>query len=780
MTLEETHIRIGDRRIGPGEPVYIIAEAGINHNGDLCIAKQLVDAALEAGADAVKFQKRKMTEVYQQAILDQPRNGEQGLQYLVPLLVEFELTDADFAELHAYALSRGIEFLCTPWDAASLDFLEGLNLPAYKIGSPDMTNLPLIARVIDTGKPMLMSTGMSTENEIRQTLAFVSERTNQCALFHCVSAYPVDPEEVNLRFMQRLREWTGWPVGYSGHDTGIAISLAAVAMGARLLEKHITTDRTLRGPDHAASLDPATFAEQVRAVREVELSLGVAHRWITRGETLNRRTLAKSLVAREPIPAGTTITRDMIVAKSPGMGISPQRMDELIGHTLGRPLRRDEPFTERDLRDAAHARERGRIDVGTPWGIVARFTDLEPLLETFGDAGMSFIEFHVSDRDLDEGPGGLARDTYPYGLVVHAPEYCYDQLIDLCSDDDAQRTMSVARIQKTIDLTRSIAHRFAPMGVRGPKIVMHVGGMAPRRSAYDVRAACDRLLGALEQIDHSGVDLLLENLPPYPWYFGGKWFGFIIADADNTEMLCRESGLGLCFDTSHAALECNRTGASLTEFARRVAPYVRHLHVSDGAGVGGEGLQVGEGDINFVDLLPVVLQSRPTLIPEIWMGHLQNGKGFEDALSALSDLVWAGGVLGRATARGARPELAALTISADATLFAALQTIDANQMGIAFAVDEAGVVVGVVTDGDIRHGFVRGKNLHTPVHDVMTRQFVSGRDTMTPAEIEARLPGRTRMMPVLDAQGRLVDYASERSMSGLAARLTPTSTTAAR
>ena len=168
---------------------------------------------------------------------------------------------------------------------ASVDFLETLSLDGYKIGSPDMTNFPLIEHVVATGKPLLMSTGMSTEEEIRRTLAFLEELKAEYALFHCVSTYPAAPEEMNLRFMEIAAEWSGRPVGYSGHDTGIAISLAAVAMGARLLERHLSLDRTMRGPDHKASLEPAQFAEQVRAVREVELSLGVARRWLTRGET---------------------------------------------------------------------------------------------------------------------------------------------------------------------------------------------------------------------------------------------------------------------------------------------------------------------------------------------------------------------------------------------------------------------------------------------------------------------------------------------------------------
>ena len=264
-----THIEIDGRRIGPGEPCYIIAEGGINHNGDLSLAKKLVDAAVQAGADVIKFQKRHLNQVYQQEILDQPRQGEQGLQYIIPLLVEFELSDDDFRELFAYCRDQGITGLCTPWDRRSVDFLETLDIPAYKIGSPDMTNFPLIEYVLQTKKPLLISTGMSTEDEIRCTLSFLAEHNAEFAVFHCVSTYPASPEEINLRFMQTLHEWSGRPIGYSGHDTGTAISLGAVAMGASMLERHLTLDRNMRGPDHSASLEPGAFAEQVRAVREV-------------------------------------------------------------------------------------------------------------------------------------------------------------------------------------------------------------------------------------------------------------------------------------------------------------------------------------------------------------------------------------------------------------------------------------------------------------------------------------------------------------------------------
>ncbi len=764
MTSRERHLQIGTRRIGPGEPCYVIAEIGLNHNGSLDIAKQLVDAAVAAGADAVKFQKRTLVETYRREILEQPRRGEQGLQYIVPLLVEFELSDDDFRELHQYCRARGTTFMCTPWDLGSVDFLETMALDGYKIGSPDMTNFPLIEHVVSTRKPLLLSTGMSTEEEIRRTLAYLGDLNADYALFHCVSTYPAAAEEINLRFMETLREWSGRPVGYSGHDTGTAISLAAVAMGARMLERHLTLDRSMRGPDHKASLEPAQFAEQVRAVRDVEASLGAPHRWLTRGETLNRRTLSKSLVAATSIGAGTPITRAMIVSKSPGLGLSPQFVDRLVGRTLDRDLAPDDPFLPADLEDREVSAGSARpIDVGTPWGIVARFLDLPALEARFAPQGMHFVEFHVSDRDLDAGAEAYTGGTKPYGLVIHAPEYAHDVLIDLCAEDVAQRTLSAARIQKTVDLARALAPHFTldPAAFpHGPKVVMHVGGMWPRPGGYDVEAATMRLLDALATIDSTGVDLLLENLPPYPWYFGGRWFGHVACDAENTARLCRESGLGLCFDTSHAALECARSGASLKAFAEQVAPYVRHLHVSDGAGVSGEGLQVGEGTVNFVELLPILSARRPTMIPEIWMGHHEAGAGFQTALEHLTDVHWADSALQRGTDVASRPDLEALTVGHSATLFTALRAIDANRMGIVFVLDDTGRVVGVMTDGDVRHCFVRGFGLHSSVREVMTREFTYGTAGESAAALLARLPGRTRLMPILDANGRLIDYAN--------------------
>lgn len=753
-------IKIGNRLVGEGQPCYIIAEAGINHNGDLSLAKQLVEAAARVGADAVKFQKRKLSDVYQQAILNDPRNGEQGLQYIVPILQEFELSDETFVELSNYCSQLGITFMCTPWDPSSADFLDHLGVPAFKIGSPDMTNLLLLEHVASKSKPLIVSTGMATEDEIRLTIAFLRKTGVPYILLHCVSAYPPSIEEINLRFIHALRDWSDWPVGFSSHDTGVVISTAAVAMGACVIERHITLDRNMRGPDHSSSLEPDMFALQVRQIRDLETALGTNHRWVSRGELLNRRVLAKSLVAACDIPEGAIIQREMVAAKSPGLGINPQRVNELVGRVAKRAIRRDEQFLESDL----SARERAQlvrpIEIGAPWGIVARFNDLDSVLNRFSGRGPDLVEFHVSDRDLDAGISAFSAKRYNADISVHASEYCHDRLIDLCSEDEDTRWISIRRIQMTIDLARKLAPWFAKVGSKGPKVIVHVGGMSQSDGAYNVRAAYDRLADSLKRIQMDGVEFLLENLPPYPWFFGGRWFGYVLVDGESTAQLCAELGINLCFDTSHAVLECNRSKTSLIQYAQTVLPYTRHLHVSDGAGVGGEGLQIGDGEINFVELLPFLYSTGSVVVPEIWNGHHQNGLGFQLALERLSEIAWAVKALSSPAGRPRRPELQQLIVPRSASISMTLKVIDGNTVGTAFVLDEEGAMRGIVTDGDIRRALIRGVSLDSPISEIMNSDFVFAWTDTSSEEQQARLSGKVRILPILDRSHRLVDVAS--------------------
>ena len=246
-------MQIGKRAIGPGQPCYVIAEIGNNHNGDLDRAIALVDAAVSAGADCAKFQMRRLEEVYRGSTLNS-QVDDLAVEYTLDLLRRFELPREAQQKLFDYCRSRNITYLCTPWDYKSVAVLEEFGVDAYKVASADLTNLPLIDILARTGKPLILSTGMSTLDEISRVASHLDAARVSYALLHCQSTYPAAFHNINLKFMQTLAG-IHTPVGYSGHERGIAVSQAAVALGACIIERHITLDRTMEGPDHAASLD---------------------------------------------------------------------------------------------------------------------------------------------------------------------------------------------------------------------------------------------------------------------------------------------------------------------------------------------------------------------------------------------------------------------------------------------------------------------------------------------------------------------------------------------
>ena len=615
-------LSIGARRIGADQPVFVIAEIGVNHNGSVERAKELVRVAAQAGVDAVKFQKRSLPHVYQKEILDNPNLGEQSFQYMIPLLREFELSEEAHRELQAYSHSLGLMYLCTAFDPASLAFVDGLGVPAHKVASPDMTNLPLIGGMVATGKPLLVSVGMSVLEEVDVTVGFLKERKARFALLHCNSTYPAPVEDLNLRFIQTLRERYGVPVGYSGHERGIAMSMGAVALGARVLERHITLDRFMEGPDHAASLEPKELIQLVADVRDLEQALGTGNKIFNRGEVLNREVLGKSLVAAADINKGTAITEAMVVTKSPGKGVSPQRLGELVGRTAPRHIRADEAFTEEDLGISHH------IQVGNhfrrPWGFKARFHNLDDLLPH----GPRLLEFHFSDKDLEYDYQGPKLEQ---ALYIHAPEYWYRQMVDLCAEDEAIRFKSIEVIQQTIDKARQMARYF-----RGtPKIIVHMGGhgLAPLRDNARLLYNAEN---SLRRLRWDGVTLYPENVPPLPWYFAGQYYQNAFAGPEDMRDFCTTMGLEMCLDLSHAQLYSNAFHMKIGDYVQRVASLVRHIHIADGAGTNGEGLQIGDGEIDFTQVLGLLEQQEYSWVPEIWRGHQEHARGFLVALERLS------------------------------------------------------------------------------------------------------------------------------------------------
>jgi N-acetylneuraminate synthase len=625
-------LTVGTRTIGPDSPVYIIAEAGINHNGDLQTAKELVDAAVDAGADAVKFQKRSLKQTYIEDLVDDPSTEQLQIEYTLSNLKDVTLSDEKFKKLAEYTLEQGITFLCTPWDHKSIDFLESISVPAYKIGSPDMTNFVLLEHIIETGKPLMISTGMATDEEVDRTIRFLQERNAVFAVLHCQSTYPAPFHNINLRYMETLMERYDVPVGYSGHERGIAVTEAAVGIGATIVERHLTLDRSMEGLDHNASLEPAELDRLITDIRNIETALGNDVKYLTRGEYNNRLALGKSLVTTQPIEQGTTITREQISAKSPGRGISPQHLYDVVGTQTRTKLTEDTILHWNHLQEEMVPTYDKGLD---NWGVVVRFSDVTDT--DWGDPDL--YEFRVNGADLDVDIGAhLADSTFDKQLGVHAPIKKGHDLVDLSSPEENERRDAVEIIQQTIDLTRDV---IAPKFESGtPKIVIHPGGIRSDGRDTDRIPEFNRSLErSMNELDDSGVELLLENIPPLPWMWGGQHYHNNFLDADEIAAFCERTGQKLCYDTSHAQLWCNYNGTDLEEHASTLAPYVEYLHVSDAAGIDGEGLQIGEGEIDFEQLFTIFDDFDGPIITEIWRGHERNGYGFKKAAARLSEYV---------------------------------------------------------------------------------------------------------------------------------------------
>jgi len=332
-----TTISIGERVIGPGKPVFIIAEAGVNHNGSLEMAKQLVDAAREVGADAVKFQ----TWVTEKLVAPDAKMAEYQRHNIsqdesqFEMLKDLELSYDQFREIKAYADRQGIPFFSTPDEEDSADFLEELGVALFKIGSGEVTNLPFLRHVALKGRPIILSTGMSTLGEVESAVRTIEEAGNQqLVLLHCVSDYPAEPGECNLKAMDTLRTAFQYPVGFSDHTIRIEIPIAAVARGACVIEKHFTLHKHLPGPDHAMSLEPEEFSRMTQAIRSVEAAWGTGRKWPTPNEMETKRVVQKAIVAAHDIAVGKTLELSDLALRRTSGGLPPHYIKLLLGREV--------------------------------------------------------------------------------------------------------------------------------------------------------------------------------------------------------------------------------------------------------------------------------------------------------------------------------------------------------------------------------------------------------------------------------------------------------------
>jgi N-acetylneuraminate synthase/N,N'-diacetyllegionaminate synthase len=324
-------LNVGRKQIGDGKPVFIIAEAGLNHNGRLRLAKEMIAKAVEAKADAIKFQTYRTIDFI----------GQKSPYY--KLFKKYELSFPEFEELSNFAEDQGIIFLSTPLDFASADFLDSLNVPAFKVASGDITNLPFLEHLSKKGKTIILSTGMSTLEEVSTAVEAIRSAGNQgIILLHCLSTYPASFENVNLRAICTLSDTFHVPVGFSDHTQNSLTPVVAVAMGASVIEKHFTLNKKLKGPDHSCSFNPQEFGVMVRSVRQVEEMLGSGAKEPSEEEISLRELARRSIFARVKIAAGAKITESMLSFSRPGDGISPMDIRSVIGRCAKANIDKDE------------------------------------------------------------------------------------------------------------------------------------------------------------------------------------------------------------------------------------------------------------------------------------------------------------------------------------------------------------------------------------------------------------------------------------------------------
>lgn len=630
-------LSFGKLSVSKESPCFIIAEIGNNHNGDIVMAKKLVDLAIESGADCVKFQMRDMGSLYTNGGNAIDESQDLGSQYILDLLSRYQLNDNEFIELFDYCQQQNIIFLCTPFDEVSVDKLTEIGVRGFKVASADLTNHLLLKYLARKNLPLIISTGMSTDHEIKMAVDVLKSEGAQFILLHCNSTYPTPFKDIQLSYLTQLAKINEGLVGYSGHERGYNITLAAVALGAKVVEKHFTIDRDMLGNDHKVSLLPNEFAQMVQGIRQVEESMSSSgSRNVSQGEMMNRENLAKSVVAMNTIEEGQEITTEMLTVKSPGKGLAPYYLDDLVGRKAIRKINKDEFFYPSDLHQNKDFKPR-YYQFNQAFGIPVRYHDAQ--LSTLSNFDM--VEYHLSFQDLDLKPQKYVPIGSDLSLVVHAPElFGNDHTLDLASDCEEYRQLSIQYLNRVLEHARDLK-KYYPKTQLIP-VVVNIGGFSEHKflASKDIPAKYLLVESSISQLDLSDIDLLIQTMPPFPWHFGGQRFHNLFVSPNEIATFCEKNNINVCLDVSHSVLACNQYDFNIDDFFTKLGRFTKHVHIADASGVDDEGLKIGDGEIDFKQIFQLMQRHciKASWIPEIWQGHKNQGEGFWQAFNQLEKI----------------------------------------------------------------------------------------------------------------------------------------------
>jgi sialic acid synthase SpsE/sugar phosphate isomerase/epimerase len=627
--------RIGNHSIRSKEDFILIAEIGNNHNGSIMNAFELIKKAKYSGAHIAKFQMRDLSLLYGNIGHSQDLSTE----YVVNLLQKNSMKHEELFECFDFCKEIGITPLCTPFDLNSLERLEHYGMDGYKIGSCDLSNYELLNAVIETEKPIILSTGMSNDEDIDSAIKILEDNYSNYVLCHTNSTYPTPYTDVNLDYIDTLKSKTNSVIGYSGHERGFHIPLAAFIKGAQVIEKHYTLDKNQEGNDHKVSLLPDEFLNLKKYLDDISKSFGIGYkREITQGEAINRVALAKSIFCSRPIKKGDLINESNITIRSPGNGLSPKYKNALIGRQSLRDIESGEPFQINDLEQKEHTEKIRNIN-NFKWAIPVRHRDVYKLHKLFKPPA---IEFHLSAKDLTIKDEEILKYPLDSEVIIHAPEqFDEDFIIDLFSENTDISNHSIKLLDevflKAIKICELLKFK------QRPKVIVNCGGHSKDKflEKSEQFKMIKNFIKNYKKLNMYNCRFLAQTMPPFPWHFGGQAFHNQFTSSDNIINILNElnNEVEICLDISHSFMWCNYSNDDIFSYIEKISPFIAHIHISDAANESEEGLQIGKGNINFRKLLNVLLKvkSRATLLPEIWQGHDDDGQGFRIALNKLAN-----------------------------------------------------------------------------------------------------------------------------------------------
>ena len=631
-------IIIGKKLISTKSTISVISEIGVNHNGSIKIAKKLILESFKAQADFVKFQYRNIQSTY----LGKSSDTELSTEITLDNLKKVNFSIKQLGTLFKFAKKLGIEPLCTPFDIVACKEILKLKPVAIKLASADLLNFSLIKFASNTSLPLILSTGMHTENEILRAVNFAKLHTSKIILMHCVSNYPASNDSLNLNYINRLKEITGCLIGYSSHDVGIDAPLLAGGIGANIIEKHLTFNKHASGPDHRASVEAKDLKLLIQRLKNVRVLLGNGKKnSINQGERLNKSNLSKSIYLNNKLKKNSTIKEKDLICRSPGIGVPCSNIDFFVGKRINKNM---EKFSILNFNDISTKVNNITINLPkkTKWGLPVRFRDYKNIIKLFNP---KFIEFHLTYHDLKFD---LKKIEIPnnIGVKIHAPETFENNfIIDLASNNKVILNKSMRCIKNTIEFSNEIICRTKNNKIK-KHLIINPGGHTNFGfvNTKEKIKLFKNLVKSFKKISFKKIIPLIQSMPPYPWHFGGRRYHNLFVENSDFKNWYEETGIKFCLDMSHTGLAANFFNQNIYDYIDKIKKYCVYYHVSDYNGVDNEGLQINDGVIDFRKMLKLISQKNKNdcveFIPEIWNGHLNNGEGFKVALDRLSEQGW--------------------------------------------------------------------------------------------------------------------------------------------